>query len=411
MKKYNQYLFLEGKRIFKKLPGILLGSILLLFFLAGSIFFCQSVTNTTENEKKFQVAIVAEPEEPFVDFMVSTLQKMKNIKYTLEFKRMSEKEAIQRFNNQKTAIIFFIPKNYIKSIFYGENKTIRIRFTRGQKTIVSFLMQQLCTAASSYILDTEAGIYSLQDYYKEHNLPGESSAELELNFKYIHGIASLNKALKFEEVEVDDSYSPATTYLLSGIVLFLLLWGITFGTLLTSESNAFRNQLSLSGITLSKQLFAKCIVFFGVNLLLYLGLFGILSLAKAYAPTNTFLPFDSYADLWLFALQFSPILLFSCSLIHCIFSWTKDALGGSIFLFGFTILSGLISGCFYPFSYLPDTLQIIAGKLPLYHGLHYGLEMTKGRFSTISFAFILGYSICFFGFTYLAEYLRKEHSA
>lgn len=411
MKQFNQYLFLEGKRIFKKLPGIFLGSVLLLLFLTGSIYFCHSVTNTTEDEKKIQVAIVAEPKEPFVDFMVSTLQKMKNIKYTLEFKRMSEKEAIQSFHQKKTAIIFFIPKDYIKSIYYGENKTIRIRFTRGQKTIVNFLMQQLCTAASSYILDTEAGIYSLQDYYKEHNLPGEASAELDLNFKYINGIASLNKALKFKKIEVKNSYSPATTYLLSGIVLFILLWGITFGTLLTSENNAFRNQLSLIGITLPKQLFAKYIVFFSVNLLLYLGLFGILSLVMAYAPTKAFLPFDSYADLWLFALQFSPVLLFSCGLIYCIFSWTKDALGGSIFLFGFTILSGLISGCFYPFSYLPDTLQSIAKKLPLYHGLHYGLEMTKGRFSTISFAFILGYSICFLGLTFLAEYLRKEQSA
>lgn len=411
MKQFNQYLFLEGKRIFKKLPEIFLGSVLLLLFLTGSIFFCHSVTNTTEDEKKIQVAIVAEPKEPFVDFMVSTLQKMKNIKYTLKFKRMSEKEAIQSFHQKKTAIIFFIPKDYIKSIYYGENKTIRIRFTRGQKTIVNFLMQQLCTAASSYILDTEAGIYSLQDYYKEHNLPGEASAELDLNFKYINGIASLNKALKFKKIEVKNSYSPATTYLLSGIVLFLLLWGITFGTLLTSENNTFRNQLSLIGITLPKQLFAKYIVFFSVNLLLYLELFGILSLVMAYTPTKAFLPFDSYADLWLFALQFSPVLLFSCGLIYCIFSWTKDALGGSIFLFGFTILSGLISGCFYPFSHLPDTLQSIAKKLPLYHGLHYGLEMTKGRFSTISFAFILGYSICFLGLTFLAEYLRREHSA
>ena len=55
MKQFNRYLFLEAKRIFKKLPGILLGSILLLLFLTGSIFFCHSVTNTSENEKKIDI--------------------------------------------------------------------------------------------------------------------------------------------------------------------------------------------------------------------------------------------------------------------------------------------------------------------------------------------------------------------
>lgn len=411
MKQFNLYIFLEGKRLFKKLPGILLGSTLLLLLLAGSILFCQSVTNTTKDTKKIQIAIVSEPKEPFVDFMLSTLQEMENTKNTLDFIRMSEKKAIQEFNQEKIAVIFFIPKDYIQSIISGENKSIRIRYSRGQKTIVNFLMQQLCTAASSYILDTEAGIYSLQDYYKEHNLPGEASAEFNLNLKYIRGIATLNKALDFQKVEADQSYPLATNYLLSGIVLFSLLWGITFGTLLTSENKAFRNQLALSGITFPKQIFAKYIVFFGVNLLLYLGLFGILSLVRAYAPTKALLPFDSYADLWLFALQFSPVLLFSCSLIYSIFSWTKDSLGGSIFLFGFTILSGLISGCFYPFSFLPDALQTLAGKLPLYHAVHYGLELTKDRFSTISFAFVLGYSVCFLVLIYLAEYLRREHNA
>lgn len=153
--------------------------------------------------------------------MITTAGKVDNAKYTCRFQRLEEKAADARLKSGKIDIAFLIPENYIASIIDGENKHLTIRFGSSQSTIVSFLFRELSHAASAFILDTEAGIYSMQEYYEKHHLPDKAEDELDLNLQYIKEIVSLDKGIQTEEIAVKDATPIFQQYFISAFVLFL----------------------------------------------------------------------------------------------------------------------------------------------------------------------------------------------
>lgn len=390
MKMWKQYTHLETKRMLKRLPLICFGSLILIALLAGIFTLFQLNNKNTKENSTVTAGVVAEEGEPFVDWMITTVSSIKNTQYTLNFQRMDETTADTKLKSGEIEIAFIIPKNYVASIIDGENKHLTIRFGKGQTTIVSFLFRELSHAASAFILDTEAGIYTMQEYYKLHNLPNQSEDELTLNLQYIKDIVSLDKGIRTEEVETQDSYPLLQQYLLSALVLFLFLWGLTCSQMQTSQNQAFHNQLKLQGVGYTKQVFARGFSFFIIALANYLLLFVLASLLMtAFSLSVSGTLFSSILGLWRFALSGIPILLLSSAFIQMIYEITRDAMGGVLFLFFSVLIMGLCSGCFYPLSYLPQTMQKIAPALPVYQACHYGLSVLNGSFPLLSFVYLL----------------------
>lgn len=411
MKAIFVYFQMELKRMLRSLPGIILGSLLLIFLLAGTFWLCHKSTQNPAQKKNISVGIVAREGEPFIDWMIDAVSQIKNTKYACQFMRLTEKEAKKQMEQGKINVIFLIPQDYVASIIRGENKHVTIRFSQGQTTIVSFLLRELCTAASSFILNSEAGIYTMQDYYREHRLPNASKDELTLNIAYIKEIANLEEGVRLEEVSIPSSYPQTSRYLVSGIVLFFFLWGIAYGNLLTSQSHAFQQKLRLFSLGYPLQVMLRNLAFFLVNVLSF-----ALLLMLAYLPCrwrgitipDTFL--SQPECLWLFGPALLPILWLATSFIQWIYEATEDRLGGAIFLFLGTLLLALLSGCFYPLDYLPLSIQSLAKTLPLYHSVEYGLSCLYGSPSPVHLIWTLGYGSGFLGIAMLWRIIRMKET-
>lgn len=409
MKPLLIYFRMEIKRMFRSLPGVFLGSLLLITLLAGAFWLCYQSSRTPAQKKAVSIGIVAKEGEPFIDWTMNTISQMENTKYSCHFVKLTEEEAVRQMEKGKINVMFLIPENYISSIIRGENKHIIIRFSRGQNTIVSFLLRELCTAASSFILNSEAGIYTLQDYYEEHQLSHASEKELSLNLAYIREIAKLSDGVRIEEVEIPQSYSTTSRYLLSGVVLFFFLWGIAYGNLLTSQNHAFQQKLRLFSLRYPQQILVRNFAFFLTNLLgfaLFLLLGTLLCLGTALSLPDT--PLLQPEQLWGFGISLLPVLWMASSFIQWIYEVTEDALGGSVFLFFSTLLLALLSGCFYPLDYLPLAIQKLSGMLPVYHGVTYGQSCLYGEYSPSSLVWILGYGMFFSGMTILWRKFRMS---
>lgn len=403
------YFRMEMKRMFRSLPGIFLGSLLLIILLAGAFWLCYQSSQTPAQKKTVSIGIVAKEGEPFIDWTIDTISQMESTKYSCHFVKLTEEEAVKQMEQGKINVMFLIPENYISSIIRGENKHIIIRFSQGQNTIVSFLLRELCTAASSFILNSEAGIYTLQDYYEEHHLPRASEKELSLNLAYIREIAKLSDGVQIEEVEIPKSYSMTSRYLLSAIVLFFFLWGIAYGNLLTSQNHAFQQKLRLFALGYPQQILVRNLVFFLTNLLgfaLFLLLGYLLCLGTALSFPDT--PLSQPEQLFSLGISLLPVLWMASSFIQWIYEVTEDALGGSVFLFFSILLLALLSGCFYPLDYLPLGIQKLATVLPVYQGVTYGLSCLYGEYSLSSLVWILGYGMFFTGMTILWRNLRMS---
>lgn len=362
--------------MFLSFPRILLGGIFILMLLSGTILFCQQNAAGEKQKNSIHIGIAAQKDEPFVDWMISVVSNMKSMEYDCRFERIDKEDADRLLASGEIAIAFFIPQNYVASIVSGENKHLSIRMGNGQTTIVTFLLKQLSEAASSFILNSEAGIYTMQEYYSHHNLPNKAEDELELNLQYIKDIAGLEKGMKTETIETGNTYPLVSQYIISGFVLFLLLWGLAAGKMLEPQNKAFQEQLINAGMPKGRQLLARGLSFLSISFVNYLVLFLLISIAML--ATGTALPDTMVSDiagLWKFAACCLPLLLASSVTIQAVYEITGDALGGALLLFFGVLVLALCSGCFYPLSYLPESLQKLAPKLPLYQACQYGLAV------------------------------------
>jgi len=407
MKQFKQYTYLEIKRIFLSLPKLFLGSLFLFALLSGFLAVCAQGISSEKEKNTVSVAVAAAADEPFVDWMITTVSNMKNTAYICSFERMEEALAEQKLKSGEIDAVFLIPEQYIASIIKGENKPVTIRFGKSQATVADFLFRQLCSAASSFILGSEAGIYSLQEYYAHHNLPGEPEDELELNLRYIREIIDLDKAVRKEETAGNGSYPLTSQYAISGFLLFLLFQGLSYSKLLAPESRSLQNQLALEHLGYGRQLLAKETAFFLSVLPIYFFYFLLLTVGTKISGIS--LPGTVCSDfngIWRFAVCCIPLLLTSTILILLVYEMAEDASGGLLFLTFCILLMGLCSGFFYPLEHLPQAVRSIAPLLPTYHLLQYGLAVLHQSSAAGSFLMLVFFS----ALSCLLIIIRKEIS-
>ncbi|MCD7826241.1 MAG: ABC transporter permease [Clostridiaceae bacterium] len=397
MKIYKKYIYLEAKRMFLSYPRICLGILSLLLLLGGFFGICYAYSSQTETANVVSVGVVAKEEEPFVDWIISAVSEMENTKTTMQFQRVTADKGDRLLQKGELNVVFIIPNDYIRSIINGSNQKITIRFAKGQTTIASSLIREISTAVSSFILDTEAALYSLRNYYTAHNLPDFQKHELELNLKYLRQIASLDQAVNLCEIDTADSYPTAASYAVSALVLLLFLWGLACSSLLASQSPAFQNQLLLQGIGTGRQILARGISFFSIclaNLMLLLTAGAILLHFIGIELDDTIL--ENPLFLILFGAYLLPVLLTACSFIQLIYEAAGDSVSGSLFLFVSVLVMGLCSGCFYPLSYLPEAVQGFARVLPVYHACQYTLSALYGSPDWSSLLWMLSETALFY---------------
>ena len=407
MKIWRQYIFLEIKRMLKGLPAICFGSLFLIVLLAGIFTLFQLNSSHAKENNPVDIGVVAKKDEPFVDWMISTISNIENTKYVCRFQRLDEKSADTGLKSGKIDIAFLIPEDYIASIIKGENKHLTIRFGNSQSTIVSFLFRELSHAASAFILDTEAGIYSMQEYYEQHNLPNQSDDEFDLNLQYVREIVSLDKGIETEEITAETARSLIQQYLVSAFVLLLFFWGLTCSRMLALQGKTFRDKLAQRGIGAAGQIFARGFAFFITALVNYLFLFALagifMSLVSVNVPGTLC---TTVRGLWEFAFRCIPVLLLSTSFIQLAYEITDDAIGGILFLFFAILAMGLCSGCFYPQSYLPQALQSVSTLLPVWQACRYGLAALDGTFQGSAFFYLIACS----AFCYFIMAVRRYYS-
>lgn len=365
MRQFWLYLYMEWKKMRRGLPGILASTLILAVFLAGFLFVFQDKNKGNGKINTIRVGLVAAEEEPYLDWMIKTLKNVESTKYVCEFERMTEEEGNSALQSKDIDALFIIPENYIASLVRGSNKPVVIRFGKKQVDIAAFFIRQVAIAASEYILDTEAGIYAMKDYYRDQNLPNIHEDELELNLLYLEKVLGRQNLIETEQIETMEQMGSADYYFVAGIVLFLLFWGLACSSILKKEPLTLRQKLYQAGIHTGQQTLARSLAFCAVyvcNFVLVAAL--VLPGACVYGNFGE-ISLAGVGEWSIFLIGMLPVVLLAAVCIMFAFEILGDSVGGTVFLFLSILVLGFISGCFYPFRYLPESLQAVAEWLPL----------------------------------------------
>lgn len=400
MKQIGMYFRLECKKFFGALPGILLGTLLIGILLTGFIFVCQKNGQAAKESHTLQIGVAARKEEPYVDWMISAIEHMESLEFTCHFSKIPTELAIEKLSSGELDAVFIIPENYVNSLIQGSKNPLIIRLGTGDSTITGFLIRQIGDAASRFMINTQAGIYTLKDFYRKEGLPDAEAAELDINLKYLDTILKRSELLAVEEIRLENELSGITYYLTSGIVLFLLFLGLTCPGILGREKRSLQEKLQLIHIGSGTQILVRyfalvtvfAAIFFGAALLLSAGLaFSEPSLPGATA--------DGLISWMMCFLRILPIVFPACALLQLVYETTTNKITSVLFLFLLILILGYLSGCFYPMSVLPRKISRIAPFLPLRVMFEYTGGCLVGTWSWKWFFSLFAYSAGLLGIT------------
>lgn len=393
------YLMLEIKKYRQAFPKILGGLFLILFLSAGCVILYQLYSAEQPDQQKIRIGITADPDEPYLDWIIQTIQNMKDLKNSCQFEFVSEQEGNQNLQSGKYTALFLIPHNYIRSLIDGEEAVLRIRFRQGQATIADYLVKEMGNAASQIMLDTQAGIYAMQDYYRENDLPDLEKDELSLNVRYLQKVLSRKNIYTVEEIPANGTVANKTHYLAVGIICLLTALGFTCTAVLHRESPTLTQKLDLAGLGGWKQLLAREIALCLCFGFIYLMLAVLLAAVSPWIPGLTSVlyitdttPFYTILYTGMKLITLLPILTVICSYILWVYELATDNLSSMILLFVSFICLSYLSGYYYPLSSLPDRIRHLAPYLPTSTILQYSQHILSGTCQWIHLVTLLGYS-------------------
>lgn len=407
--RFRIYLVLEIKKYCLAFPKIFAGLCLILFLSTSFLLLYQRYLADHQDSHRIQIGICADPDEPYLDWMIQTIENMEDLKYSCQFEFVSEKKGIKRLQDGKYTALFLIPQNYIHSLIEGKEAILRIRFRQGQASVADYLVKELGNAASGIMLDTEAGIYALQDYYQENHWSNMSKDELSLNIRYLQKVLQRKEIYSYEEIPATGTITDRTHYAAVAILCFLSALGITCTALLRREPDALIGRLQQSGLPNWKRILAKETAMLLCFTCLYLTLSLLLAVASPWIPGfREIIPSHGASPLQTLFLTgiklftITPVLLVICSCILWVFETVRHNFNSILLLFVSFLCLAYLSGYFYPLSYLPDSIQQISSFLPTrvilnysYHRLN-GNHQWKDLFSIFLVSGILYASLVYF---------------
>ncbi|MDE6568693.1 MAG: ABC transporter permease [Lachnospiraceae bacterium] len=398
--RFHIYLSMEIKKYLLAFPKICGGLCLILLFISSYFLLYQCYSGEQQKQSVIQIGITADPEEPYLDWMIQTIESMKDLERSCHFEFVSETEGMKRLQAGDYTALFLIPPDYIRSLIAGEEAILRIRFCQGQATIADFLVKELGNAASQIMLDTQAGIYAMQDIYRENHWENMSKDELSLNIRYLQKVLNRREIYAYEEIPVTGTTADRTHYFAVAILCFLTALGFTCTAVLHREPHVFVKKLELCGLRDWQQLLAKetamILCFSGIYLFLSLLLTALSTRISGFHSLlhqNT----DSSLHSMLLTggklLAIMPVLFVICAYILWIYEICPNNMSSILLLFVSFIGLSYLSGYFYPLSYLPDSIRQISAYLPTSVILNYSYHILCGIGHWRDLLGILAYSM------------------
>lgn len=349
----NYFPILMKKMLFYR-KNMILGSLLILLLVSG-LFGVLVLGSSDDSIPTSTIGVVMDGDDPLTAKIRSLVAGAPEIKDIFDIRFLDEKEGTEQLKQGEIEALFIVPSDFIQSLISGKNSPIVIRYPLERIGLPTLLIRQLTDACGKYILDTEAGIYSVKDWYLGQGHPMPVDKENELNWVYLNTLLNRKDSFRIETISTTDGVSKSQYYFSAMIVLWLLLIGLGCYDMIGRPNHALSDRLALYGLSRLRQSLARMAAFS----LLYL-IVGIVGLILPAVFAVIYLD----ASPALFAAIISVTLL-AASCVFLIYRFIRRASGAMLCLLLTTLAAGYVSGLFYPLSYLPSVFRTIAEVLPV----------------------------------------------
>jgi len=407
MAKYLLLLWFQIKAAFKSLPKLFCAT-LIFAALVVLIGFCGTkMLSNSKSSGKMDIAVVLPADgDSYTSLAFSFLSNIETVKNVCTFKEMSKDSAYEGLRNGTIYAVILVPDNFINHIIDGTNTPANIIFPRSEIGTKSMLFRTLVNSGVTDIGAAQAGIYAVDDvcnYYKIKD--GIVKSEEFLNEAYFSYALDRSVYFKTDTISATGNLTITQFYICSGIVLLLLLSGISCSDLLKRENNALSTSLKRRRIPVFLLFLFKIIgvtlVFF--TMLIFAYIMATLAQIRFPAISNVLVHLDFASFIGLFSLTFGVF-----SMVLFIFQFANSQSLGVLLLFTFSTLMLFISGGFIPSPLLPEIVQKISVVLPTTYFIKLCGEIITNSTVLGTFLITIGFSVLFISGAAFTDHLHQN---
>ena len=394
MRRFFVYFALQCKRAARILPHTLLITALLCAAaaLAGTL-----ISTGRANDEANQIAVVAvvgDETNPYVRIGVDALETFDSSREEIKFRFMDEQTALRELRAGRVSAMMYLPDDFVEALYRGEVHPIRFLTPEGTAGLDTLLSAELADAVAKLMTETQNAQYGAQMYAMDY-LPEVDPYEVdnELVDRYFAMVLSRHRLFSVQTVGLADALSFAGYYFCGLVVAFLLLTGMSAVPLMSARTAELERTLRARGFGAPGQVAGEFAAYYLLMLLLSLAA----GAAGWFLLRRSGLAIPELADIAPAALvpALAALVLCFAAMQFFLYELAPGALSGALAQFLCAAVQAYVCGCFYPYSFFPETLQRLGAALPAGAAMRYlsaRLRGTSGQVSALlawALAFLL----------------------
>lgn len=356
---------------------------------------------------QIKVGLVGDVDNKYIKFGLTALKSVDISKDYLEISTYdSEDEASRDLLNGEIAGYMIIHENFISSVLHGENTPATFVIKNSLVDLTTMLVNDVVSTVSNLVVESQVGIFAMEDIYNEYKLSGRSDASKAINAKYISFIISRDDMTELTTLGSRSEVSTVGYYACSFIILLLIFVGVMCAHICVKPTMALSRLLSSRSCSSFWQIVSEFISFFAIMLFSFILLF---SLTNVFLPSiSSFVPellnMTRY-ELFLMFLKLLPVVLLVSSMQFFIYTLCDEVISATLLQFVVSFGLAFVSGCIYPISFFPEGIKEFSSHLPLGIAFEHckNLMCSYCDYSLIVYAILLS---CLF--VSLCVFIRKQ---
>lgn len=352
MRFFLKLLFLELKRLTQMMPRLLMGALALCGVLAVFAIMAQGLLYKSQPVEKLTISVYVPEDDKYIGIMMNIVENIESVEKLCKFQYVDSEEAVYSAVEKQEAyggVIF--PKSFVQGIVRGDNYPARVVILENQTG--SALFKELTESGSDMLGAVQAGIYAFIDEYKLEykEYPREKLVD-SINMEYVDYVLPREKYFSLAQWSATNSLTPVEYYISAVITLLLLFFGMSCVKIVHCGHSCVYEIAKSYGINGFWRLVINHITVF----VMFLALTGLIICGLAFTDMEP--EITPYILLGIFIA--SAVVTGICFVID-------GDVGAGLVLFAYTVLSGALSGCFLPVSFLPDKINAAYKYIPTYY--------------------------------------------
>ena len=389
----------------KLLPFVLGVALALLMGLALILNGLISTFRSSESSKEFIVALAGDTSNEYMQWGLAALQMVDEDKFSITIVDMPLEEAEDALEHGEIAAYVIIPDGFMEQALAGDDiDPITYVTSAGVEGISSFLKREVTSLVTKMVVYSQKGSYGLDELLYDQDLYKNAEDYMtQLSLEYTDLILHRNEFYKTQELGVSDGLTTRDYYICATVIVMLVLMGLPFAAIYIKRDYALCRVLRSRGHSVFQQLLCEYLA----HLLSMVALVGcIFALAAGAMAAIPGLSLGELPEADRLILRIIPVLLMISGLNMLLFTLSGNMVSGLLLHFFGVIGLCYVSGCIYPVSSFPTSVQTVANLLPTGIARHHISTGFSYESASGSFWGLILYTLVFFGIALLVR-MRK----